>query len=184
MNFQYFFFDTYVGYFLQVFPIAIISSVVYGVLINRKNGKEMTKYREAKILFVCYLTGLICLVLALDIIKAGWYHLIYNIDSGVEIQLFKWEYNFVPKFYMNIDSHTIGNLIMFLPFGFIYPLTHKECSWGTTLLAGMICVMAIEIFQPVFGRSFDIDDIIMNGLGILVSATIFFSFRKLSTRYN
>lgn len=32
MNFQYFFFDTYIGYFLQALPISLIVSVLYGII--------------------------------------------------------------------------------------------------------------------------------------------------------
>ena len=32
MTFQYFFFDTYPGYFLQVLPIALIVGIIYGVI--------------------------------------------------------------------------------------------------------------------------------------------------------
>ena len=39
MNFQYFFFDTYIGYFLQALPIALIVGAIYGI-IRFGNDKE------------------------------------------------------------------------------------------------------------------------------------------------
>ena len=45
-------------------------------------------------------------------------------------------------------------------------------SFGRYCLFGLI-----EIAQPVFGRAFDINDIILNTVGVLISATVF-SFVK------
>ena len=73
MTFQYFFFDTYPGYFLQVFPIALIAGVIYGV-IKYRNERSTPFWRKAlSALFVCYVTGLICLVCLFDVIGDLWY---------------------------------------------------------------------------------------------------------------
>ena len=40
------------------------------------------------------------------------------------------------------------------------------------ILKGITFVLIIEILQPVFGRLFDINDIILNSLGILISTSI------------
>ena len=32
MNFQYFFFDTYIGYFLEALPFALIAGTIYGII--------------------------------------------------------------------------------------------------------------------------------------------------------
>ncbi len=37
MTFQYFFFDTYIGYFLQALPIALIVCTIYGIVRFRKD---------------------------------------------------------------------------------------------------------------------------------------------------
>lgn len=44
--------------------------------------------------------------------------------------------------------------------------------------SGTICVGAIEIIQPVFGQVFDINDIILNLIGLVTAATIFFGGEK------
>lgn len=37
----------------------------------------------------------------------------------------------------------------------------------------------IEVLQPVFGRAFDINDIILNTLGIIISTSIFIGIKKI-----
>lgn len=88
----------------------------------------------------------------------------------------------MPDFFNNISSETIGNFLMFLPFGVLYPLSQKEPIWKKCVIKGLIAVAVIEILQPIFGRAFDMNDIILNSLGIVVSTTIFMSVKKIIKR--
>ena len=87
--------------------------------------------------------------------------------------MFNGDFDFTLDFINNIGSETIGNFLIFLPFGFLYPLSKKKLKWKNIVLRGILFVLIIEILQPVFGRSFDVNDIVLNSLGILVSTTIF-----------
>ena len=82
MTFQYFFFDTYPGYFLQALPFVLIAGVVYGIIRHHKSSVLSKSKRFWSVLFACYLTGLICLVLALDVMGIIWYLLLYHMPSG------------------------------------------------------------------------------------------------------
>lgn len=174
MNFQYFFFSTYPGYFLQALPIAIIAAAIWYVIRLRKNKNMTPGSKLWSCVFVCYMTGLICLVDLLYLMKAAWYLLIYHADSGITLQFFNGAFNFLPDFYNYLNSEVIGNFLMFLPFGILYPLSHPDSTLRKTIFIGILCVAFIEIGQPIFGRAFDINDIILNTLGIAVSATLFF----------
>ena len=179
MSFQYFFFDTYPGYFLQALPIALLVGTIYGILRWGTDRETPLLRKMFSCLFVCYLTGLICLVLGLDLMGNGWYRLFYHQSSGHEIRFFSGVFDFVPDFFHHISSEVIGNLVMFLPFGVLYPLSKAHPTWKGTLCAGSLTVLAIEFLQPVFGRSFDLNDVILNTLGILISATVFLAVRRL-----
>ena len=182
MNFQYFFFDTYPGFFLQVLPIALIVSILYGVLRFRKDKNTSPIRKILSCLFVCYIVGLFCLVAAKDMIGMMWYKLLYHTDSGRVIHLFAWDFNFIPDFWTHLDGETIGNLIMFLPFGILFPFFKKNTTFGKTLLAGIVCILVIECFQPVFGRAFDVNDIILNFCGVFISAGFFWIVNKITKR--
>lgn len=181
MTFQYFFFDTYPGYFLQVLPLALVASILYGLLRFGKGTRTPIGGKVMPCLFVCYIVGLAELVVFLKIISHFWYWLFYHQPYGNVIPFFTfWDYNFIPDFWTHLDGETIGNLIMFLPFGILFPFFKQDTTFGKTLLAGMICSLIIECLQPVFGRAFDINDIIMNALGVLISAIIFFVIKKMA----
>lgn len=179
MTFQYFFFDTYVGYFLQALLISLFLSAIYGAIIFRTDKETPAIRKLFACIFVCYFMGLLCLVVGLDMMNIFWYRLIYHMDPGKEIYWFSGCFNFVTDFYSNINAETIGNFLMFLPFGILYPLSQKDPVWKRCVLSGLATVAAIEFLQPVFGRAFDMNDIILNSLGIIVSTSVFMGVKKM-----
>lgn len=180
MNFQYFFFTTYPGYFLQVLPIALMAGVAYLIIKHRKDTSMPTRRKIFGALFVCYMAGLICLVLALDIIGSIWYRLLYHReDDGLVIRMFAWDCNFVPDFFTHINSEMIANVLVYLPFGILYPLSKQEVTWKKTMLVGFLWIVGIEVLQPVFGRAFDVNDICLNMIGLTLSSLLFFMCKRM-----
>lgn len=66
----------------------------------------------------------------------------------------------------------LGNVLMLLPFGFLAPLLWERLRGMWVLPAGLGFILAIELLQPLTGRSFDIDDILLNFLGVLAGALL------------
>ena len=67
----------------------------------------------------------------------------------------------------------IANVLMFIPLGFLMPVLWRQ-KWWQTLLISLAATLGIELIQPFFARSFDIDDIVLNFaggvFGLLLSA--------------
>ena len=173
-----FFFDTYTGYFIQALPIALVVGTIYGFIKFRADRETPICKKLFSCVFVCYITGLVCLVVGLDLMGIIWYKLLYHMDPGRTIGWFGGCFDLVPDFFNNISGETIGNFSMFLPFGILYPLSQKEPTWKKCVIRGLIAVVVIEVLQPIFGRAFDMNDIILNSLGIVVSTTILMSAKK------
>lgn len=173
MTFQYFFFATYVGYFLQALPISLLVGIVYYFIKFRSDKVTPKSKKIISFIFVCYITGLFCLAIGLDLMGIIWYKLIYQMNPGTKVNWLNGDFNFTLDFISNISEENIGNFLMFLPFGIIYPLTKKDIKWKNVVLKGVILVLIIEIIEPVFGRAFDVNDIFLNTLGVLVSSTIY-----------
>lgn len=67
-----------------------------------------------------------------------------------------------------------ANLLLFSPLGFFLPaLWDKLISFKRTILAGVGIVVLIETIQFFIGRSADIDDVILNVVGIAVGHCIY-----------
>ncbi len=179
MNFQYFFFDTYIGYFLQALPIALLVSAVYGIIKFKKDKETPVIKKLFSCVFVCYMTGLVFLVMGLDLMNIFWYKLLYRMSPGFTVDWFGGYFDLVPDFFNNISAEIIGNFLMFLPFGILYPLSQKDPTWKRSVKVGLVTVVAIEVLQPVFGRAFDMNDIILNSLGIVVSVSAFVGVKRI-----
>ena len=181
MTFQYFFFDTYPGYFLQVLPFALAAGGLYVFCHTRRDRRIPIGQAVSSALFICYLVALLCLTLLHTLIGSMYYELFYHMDSGNRIPWFTFEFYLIPDSWHNLSSESIGNILLFLPFGILYPLFRKDSGWIRTLLFGIGISLAIELHQPVFGRSFDINDIILNEIGVLVSTALYYGCRLLVT---
>lgn len=80
-----------------------------------------------------------------------------------------------------------ANLLLFSPLGFFLPaIWDKFISFKRTILAGMCIVVLIEMIQFFIGRSTDIDDVLLNTVGIAVGYGIYkgvkFLFHRLHHR--
>ena len=122
------------------------------------------------------------MVVGLDLMNIVWYKLFYHMDPGRTIGWFGRVFDLVPDFFNYISGETVGNFLMFLPFGILYPLSQKEPTWKKCVIGGLVAVAVIEILQPIFGRAFDMNDIILNSLGIVVSTTILTGAKKIIKR--
>ena len=175
MTFQYFFFDTYPGYFLQALPAALLAGALFVLLRVRRNGRETLVKSLVPALFVCYLTGLVCLTLFLDVMGEVYYFLFYHMPGGRHIHWFSGALDF--DLVLSLGSEQIGNFLMFLPFGILYPLFRPGSTLPRTIAAGAAVCLCIELLQPVFGRSLDVTDIVLNGAAVVLSACVFHGVR-------
>ncbi|MED1511682.1 VanZ family protein [Bacillus proteolyticus] len=87
----------------------------------------------------------------------------------------------------NIDivlMNTLGNVIIFIPFGFLLPLLFKQIN--NVKMASKIFIKFILLIESLqlltFSGIFDIDDIILNMLGALIGYDSFIGMRYIWER--
>ena len=73
-----------------------------------------------------------------------------------------------------------GNILLFLPLGFLLPCIMRNMGFVGTMIASISCSCLIEVVQ-LFTKlgSFDVDDIILNVIGALIGFIIFIVVRPL-----
>jgi glycopeptide antibiotics resistance protein len=73
----------------------------------------------------------------------------------------------------------IGNIIPFMPIGLLAPLVFRSFSWQKALVLGVVTGLTFEVMEVVFRVGiFDIDDVILNGLGVMIGYGVFVIFRR------
>ena len=62
-----------------------------------------------------------------------------------------------------------GNIVLLAPIGFLVPFIYRKMTWKKSLALAVAAGFALEGMQAVFRVGiFDIDDVILNGLGVMV----------------
>ena len=71
--------------------------------------------------------------------------------------------------------NVIGNVAMFIPSGIVLPIVYKRLdTFGKVILAGAGISLCIEILQLPFSvRATDIDDLILNTIGVIIGNGIY-----------
>ena len=73
------------------------------------------------------------------------------------------------------------NMIMTMPFGFLFPLTrNRSAKLGGTVLFCFLMSLAIEVLQPFFNRSSDVTDLITNVAGGVLGYGFYLIFRPVT----
>ena len=69
----------------------------------------------------------------------------------------------------------VGNVAMFIPLGIVWPAVYKKLDRPWKVIASGVGIsVCIELLQlPFYGRSTDIDDLILNSAGFLIGYGIY-----------
>ena len=102
----------------------------------------------------------------------------YNLIPFVEIRRF-WVYR-KQLGLMAVVTNLFGNVIGFLPFGFILPvILDKMRSGWLIVLAGFGLSVTVEVIQLITKVGcFDVDDMILNTAGAALGYLLFFYLRS------
>lgn len=74
----------------------------------------------------------------------------------------------------------LGNILLLVPVGFLLPFLILKMNWKQTLLLAFLTGMLIEGIQVFLQVGiFDIDDVILNGLGVMVGFWIYLLSQKI-----
>lgn len=103
---------------------------------------------------------------------------LHGLDTA-NFTLFKTIRMYIDYSYMlNSFENLVGNVIVFVPFGFLLPYVMKlGRNFFVMLLNAFLFVLGIEVFQlfSAFG-AFDVDDILLNCVGAVIGYFLYLSW--------
>lgn len=145
----------------DTWPMILLTSVVLITIRLAyifKNKEPLYVSKELMMLtFIVYILCLFQIVTSNDVSGV----------HGINITLFKelTRYQIGTRlFYRNI----VGNIIMFVPFGFFTSYYLKLERKSFIFFLSIIISVVIELIQLKIGRAFDIDDILLNIIGSMI----------------
>ena len=154
----------------QALVIIIVTVIASRISYKICNKQKIVLYEEFYILLsITYLIMLYELVTRVDYNTLGGG---INIIPFAEILRYK------------ISSHlfllnVIGNILLLVPFGFIISSYVKPNKFYLPVLISFLVSITIEFVQLNIGRSFDVDDIILNTIGATFGYLIYKLINKM-----
>lgn len=154
-------------------PMVIISVIImvsFRICYLIKSNQRLVLYKELTMLiFGIYILCLFQVVTFQD--DVTW--ATNNFIPFKEIM----RYNITSRLFF---KNVLGNMIMFLPFGFFVSFYLKSEKLTLPVLLILIASISIEVVQLLIGRVFDVDDILLNILGGLMGYGIYYIFRRIA----
>ena len=174
------------SYLVRMLPGAILAALAFFCLLPIRNQRLhraglCSPFHREVFLFLFFL---FCGGMAIITLMPRWFHwltILNDIRTEVFFQI--GTFNLIPFRTFSFDSWSfmilLGNVIMFFPFGFFAVLLWRNISAKRILLIGVLTSLFIEFTQLFVGRSFDIDDILLNTLGVLLGGLFCYLLQRL-----
>ena len=169
---------TYKGLFIFITLAWVATRIICGI----RNQKVDWKH-EGRLLtvYICLVVIARFVYFPLRLVEGRIASLILDVDRILPFWM-----NLIPivhlfDVYDGWQINIIGNITMFIPVGLAWPFCFKKLDAITkTVLAGAGLPLFIEITQlPFYDRCSDVDDIILNTIGIFIGVLIYFGLKRL-----
>ncbi|MDD6879143.1 MAG: VanZ family protein [bacterium] len=163
---------TLTGVLEMTWPMILISVVLLSSLrlsYLLKSKEEFVLHKEIlSLFFIVYILCLFQVVTFQDISNIGT----NNFIPFREIL----RYDFGSRLFI---KNIIGNVIMFVPYGFFVEYYCKSDKLKSVLWLVFIASLVIETTQLAIGRVFDVDDVLLNVIGGVLGYYIYRIINKL-----
>ena len=153
---------------LPMVILSVIIAVSLRIADIIKNKRKIVLYKEVLALFfMIYILCLFQVVTFQDTTSV----------TGNNLIPFKeiFRYSLGSRLFI---KNVLGNVVMFIPYGFFCSYILKENRYLPILVLTLIASVSIETTQLMIGRVFDIDDIMLNTVGGMIGFYIYILFLK------
>nr|WP_316624874.1 VanZ family protein [uncultured Ruminococcus sp.] len=181
--------NTIIGYIINSVPYMLLSLPFYIVtrfIILMKNKTAKNWLREIVLLiFVMYCVGVASQTFIPKIEFGNTKLFLVNQNVFGEINLIPGKvlvdsyYEVIYNYnYLYFIVNVIGNIILFVPIGFLIPTLWKNVSMKHILIIALSSSLCIELLQLPQARGTDIDDLWLNVIGAFIGYWVYFLLTK------
>lgn len=188
----------YIENMLRYMIIAIPFYIAGRILFIKRRQKPVKMLHEIiLVIFSMYVVGLVSQTIipkwdAGIISNTGEFYFNVNLsneNSKVNLIPFRTLYQYFFQINPDVDNwssvsllNISANMLLFSPIGFFVPLIWKNWfSFKQVLFLGLTVTFLVEIVQLFIGRSADIDDVILNTVGVTLGYGLFLLLKKINT---
>lgn len=160
---------------MDIWPMLTIFLVVL-ILIRlmyiHNSSEKFVFYKEfLNLLFIIYALLLYRLLTNTEL----------NSSSGMNLVPFQ-EILRYPIGSPGFNKNVIGNILIFIPFGYFVSSYIKASKISHILIVSVTTSLVVEFVQKYIGRSFDIDDVLLNVTGAIIGFLLFIGLTAIKKR--
>lgn len=180
-------------YFIKIAVFALPAIVVFSCFYPYRHralqamGLHSGKLREVGMLFLMVaIFGIFAITIFphyewVDSEGQIWGNILLTIkrhdwDTDVNLIPFRSFRTYLPR---AMIRNVVGNVLMFMPLGFLSSALFRNSTWKRTLWIGLGMTLFVEIVQYFIMRSCDVDDIILNTTGTFCGYWLYLLIRKI-----
>ena len=167
--------STIINIFENVWPmLLIIMTILISLRITYLCMHKPKVYFYKELLMLGFVIYISCLFYVVTFQDVSW-----SSSNFIPFQeMFRYEIG-SRMFFKNV----VGNMIMFLPYGFFISYFLKLKKPMIAFFLSFIVSITIELTQMMIGRVFDVDDIILNVIGGLLGFSLYYFLDKVRDHF-
>lgn len=174
-----------ISYGAMILAVSIIWCMIRVIVALCNKRVDVVRELQLLLVYVC-----IVVIIRFTFCPFG------TVDGRIQPLLFDAErilpfrINLIPFVYLfdyetvrEIMLNLLGNSLMFVPVGIVYPIVYKKLNTHVKVIAaGIGFSLAIELLQLLFfDRVSDVDDLILNSLGYVLGYLIYLLVKRIKT---
>ena len=159
---------------LKIWPelmIFIVVLIAVRIVALKNSSKKFCFHEEfLNLLFIIYILLLFELLTGAE----------NNSGAGVNIVPFSeiFRYSFGSKMFI---YNVLGNILLFVPYGYFVTRYTETKSVFQIFIVSLITSFTVEFLQVRLGRSFDVDDIMLNVVGGILGYFVYIALNAIRT---
>lgn len=174
-----------ISYGAMILAVSIIWCMIRVIVALCNKRVDVVRELQLLLVYVCIVVIIRFTFCPFETVDGKIQPLLFDAERilPLRINLIPFVYLFDYETVREIMLNLLGNSLMFVPVGIVYPIVYKKLNTHVKVIAaGIGFSLAIELLQlPFFDRVSDVDDLILNSLGYLLGYLIYLLVKRIKT---
>lgn len=174
-----------ISYGAMILAVSIIWCMIRVIVALCNKRVDVVRELQLLLVYVCIVVIIRFTFCPFETVDGKIQPLLFDAERilPLRINLIPFVYLFDYETVREIMLNLLGNSLMFVPVGIVYPIVYKKLNTHVKVIAaGIGFSLAIELLQLLFfDRVSDVDDLILNSLGYLLGYLIYLLVKRIKT---
>lgn len=174
-----------ISYGAMILAVSIIWCMIRVIVALCNKRVDVVRELQLLLVYVCIVVIIRFTFCPFETVDGKIQPLLFDAERilPLRINLIPFVYLFDYETVREVMLNLLGNSLMFVPVGIVYPIVYKKLNTHVKVIAaGIGFSLAIELLQlPFFDRVSDVDDLILNSLGYVLGYLIYLLVKRIKT---